>query len=191
MNSLEEINTYINQQIAATEHQLSLIELTKKHGVKSFRFGTSTYLKELFAILQLKKGSTFYDLGSGYGNIILYGAAQFPEVHFVGIEIVTKRNDVCNALIKKLQLKNIETFCQDFFTVDFTNGDVFYLYNPLYESQYVLLLEKLEAVAKQKTIIVIAESKCDVFDAVSWLENYHTIATDIDARKKMKFYKSI
>ena len=46
MNRLEEISAYINQQIAATEDQLSLIELTKKHGVKSFRFGTSTYLKE-------------------------------------------------------------------------------------------------------------------------------------------------
>ena len=58
------------------------------------------------------------------------------------------------------------------------------------ESQYQKLIEKLKAVANLKPITIIAESKCDVFDAVSWLHHYHTIALDVDIRKKMKFYKS-
>lgn len=75
-------------------------------------------------------------------------------------------------------------------TVDISDGDVFYIYNPLFESQYKKLIEKLKAVAHLKPIIIIAESKCDVFDAVFWLNHYHTTALDIDIRKKMKFYKS-
>lgn len=190
MNNVTTISTYIASQIESIEAKLDLADLTIEHGLQSFRFGTSTYLQGLFSTLQLKEGTTFYDLGSGYGNIILYGASLFPNVNFVGIEIVKERNDVCNALIEELNLKNIKTHCKDFFMVDFSDGDVFYLYNPLHELHYEPMLEKLKAIADTKQIIVIAESKCDVFDAASWLENYHTIDTDIDIRKKMKFYLS-
>ena len=190
MNDFKEVTSYLEEQINEVETQLDLATLTIKYGLQSFRFGTSTYLVDLFSTLKLKENNTFYDLGSGYGNIILYGASLFPYVNFVGVEIVKERNDVCNTLIKKLELKNITTHCKDFFTVDFTDGDVFYLYNPLFESQYKKLLKKLKALAYAKPITIIAESKCDVFDAVPWLENYQIIATEIDIRKKMKFYKS-
>ncbi len=190
MNNIKDISSYIASQMESVEAQLDLADLTIQHGLQSFRFGTSTYLEDLFSTLQLKEGSIFYDLGSGYGNIILYGAFFFPSVNFVGIEIVKERNDVCNALIEKLLLHNVKTHCKDFFTVDFTDGDVFYLYNPLHEFHYESMLEKLKKIAETKQITVIAESKCDVFDAASWLQNYKTIDTDIDIRKKMKFYRS-
>jgi len=190
MKSFEDISNFIEAQISKVEYNLDLGDLTLKYGLHSFRYGTSTYLDDLFKTLRLKERTVFYDLGSGYGKVILYGAYHYPKIQFKGIEIIEERNSICDQLIKELRLKNIKTYCSNFFDVDFSDGDVFYIFNPLFEALYIKLIEKLRLVALKKQIIIIAESKCDVFDSVTWLSNKKTIDYHIDIRKKMKFYQS-
>ncbi len=189
MNSFQDISNFIEGQTSEIETHFDLGDLTLKYGLHSFQYGTSIYLDELFKTLQLKENTVFYDLGSGYGKVILYGAYHFPHVTFKGIEIIEERNAICNQLIEKLQLKNISTYCKDFFEVDLSDGTAFYIFNPLYEADYPKLIEKLKAVAQEKTIIIISEYRCDVFDKVSWLSNFKTFDNDAVARQ-LKFYKS-
>ena len=191
MESFNHISSFIATKASELEETFDLGDLTVKYGLQSFRYGTSDYLEELFQTLNLADNTVFYDLGSGYGRVILYGAYHFPKVQFKGIEIIEERNDVCDQLIDELTLKNIRTYCTDFFEVDINDGDIFYIFNPLHEAMYEKLLEKLKSVAAKKSITIVAESKCDVFDKTSWLSNYKTIDYDVDIRKKVKFYRSV
>jgi len=45
----------------------------------------------LFEYLSFAPGSVFYDLGSGYGHAVFYGAALRPDLTFKGIELMTAR----------------------------------------------------------------------------------------------------
>ena len=43
-------------------------------------------LKEIFTEISIRSGSSFFDLGSGNGHVVLYGAIARPDVSFTGIE---------------------------------------------------------------------------------------------------------
>ncbi|MBP4139320.1 class I SAM-dependent methyltransferase [Flavobacterium geliluteum] len=188
MDAFTKIQTAIDHYSEGIENELSLSEITIQHGLNSFRYGSSSFLFELFDPLEITKETVFYDLGSGYGNIILYGALKYPEAHFKGIEILQERNDVCATLIEKEQIKNASAICGDILKTDVSDGNVFYLYNPLFDFQYDELLNKLYQISLTKSIIVIAESRCIFFDQASWLEQYHE--KDIDVVRKIKYYRA-
>ena len=184
----EQIENLIDGYTAQTEATLNIAELTITHGLHSFRYGSSEFLSMIFSNLSLKKGDVFYDLGSGYGKVLLYGAVNFREVLFKGIEILPERNTVCQELIRKFNLTNVQASCEDMLTADITDGNIFYIYNSLYDFQYNELFNKLKAIAKTKPIKIIAESRCNVFDNQNWLTVCHTY--DLDILRKIKFYAS-
>lgn len=168
------------------EAQFDISDRTITYGLHSFRYGTSEFLSTIFTHLDLKPGTTFYDLGSGYGKVIVYGALLFPEVQFKGIEILEERYKISDEAIQLSQLSNASVIHADLLLSDISDGDVFYIYNPLFEFQYPLLMDLLKKAAADKTIIVIAESRCDVFDAQEWLINYYE--EDRDVLRKIRFY---
>lgn len=170
------------------EASLDLSEITIKHGVHSFRYGTSTFLNEIFDFLQLKSSDILYDLGSGYGIILHYAAKRFPSTKMVGIEILAERYQYGEEIKENEKLDNITFYNGDMFEYDFSEGTVFYIFNPLYSSMYDRLIEKLKLIALKKQIIIIAESKCDCFDNTSWLTQYHSIEEDVI--RKVHFYRS-
>ena len=185
----EIIENLIDSYCAKTESLLDISALTIEHGLHSFRYGSSAFLSYMFSALSLQDGSLFYDLGSGYGKVLLYGAINFPNVQFKGIEIVPERYRVCNMLAEKFGLKNIQVTCADILSSNLSDGDVFYIFNSLYNFQYDALFETLRAISKNKPIKVIAESRCDVFDRQEWLKVYDIV--DIDILRKIKFYYSV
>lgn len=188
MKTTQDIENHINERIDLIENALDLSEITIRNGLHSFRYGTSDFLSQLFNPLSLDEKSVFYDLGSGYGRVILNGALRFPKVQFKGIEILEERNTVCEELIQKMNISNASTSCANILETDISDGSVFYIFNSLYDFQYDELIDKLHAVSKTKNIVLIAESRCDVFDAVQWLTHYYTM--DIDIRRNVKYYTS-
>jgi hypothetical protein len=188
MRTFDEVEAYIGRRIAEIETQLVLADMTIEHGLHSFRFGSSGFLPEIFAHIDLKPGKVFYDLGSGYGNVLFYGAMQFPKVQFKGIEILAERNTICETIVQKTGLANVEAIRGNILETDFSDGDVFYIFNPLFDFQYDILLEQLHDISLRKPVTVVAESRCDVFDRAEWLKHYRT--TDIDILRRVKYYRS-
>ncbi|WP_264531401.1 hypothetical protein [Flavobacterium sp. N502540] len=188
MEQLRSIQSEIDQYLHHIEEGLSLSEITIKYGLNSYRYGSSSFLEALFDPLPMTPQTVFYDLGSGYGNIILYGAVKHPDVQFKGIEILEERNKVCVALIEREGLANARAISGDILKADISDGNVFYLYNSLYDFQYAELLDKLYHISLHKNIIVIAESNCSFFDEADWLEQYYF--KDIDVLRKIKYYRS-
>ena len=188
MELLKKIQFEIDQHSNTIEETLSLPEITIRNGLNSYRYGSSSFLADLFDPVEITNKTVFYDLGSGYGNIILHGAVKYPEAKFIGIEILEERNQVCIDLIEKEQIPNATAITGDILKTDIADGTVFYLYNPLFNFQYAELLEKLYKISLAKTIIIIAESRCTFFDEANWLEQYHI--KDIDVIRKIKYYRS-
>lgn len=188
MEQLKNIQSEIDQYSHHIEEGLSLSDITIKYGLNSYRYGSSSFLDDLFDPIPITNETVFYDLGSGYGNIILYGAVKYPDAQFIGIEILEERNQVCTDLIEKEGITNVKAISGDILKTDISDGNVFYLYNPLYDFQYAALLDKLHQISLNKTIIVIAESRCIFFDEAHWLEQYHF--KDIDVIRKIKYYRS-
>jgi hypothetical protein len=188
MKTFDDIAAYISRQSGEIEKTLDLTGMTLEHGLHSFRFGSSGFLDELFLHAGLEEGKVFYDLGSGYGNVLFYGALKCPGVRFKGIEILPERNAVCEELIHETGLTNVTAIRGDILQTDLSDGDVFYLYNPLFEFQYGELFVQLKKIAASRPVTIIAESRCDVFDNADWLEHYRT--TDIDIMRRIKYYRS-
>ena len=188
MELLKKIQSEIDKYSDSIEENLSLSEITIRNGLNSYRYGSSSFLSDLFDPVEMTNETVFYDLGSGYGNIILYGAVKFPYAKFKGIEILKERNDVCVDLIEKEKLANVVAICDDILKTDISDGTVFYLYNPLFDFQSAELLNTLYQISLSKPIIVIAESRCLFFDEADWLEQYHF--KDIDIVRKIKYYRS-
>lgn len=188
MEVFKKIQAEINQYSNNIEENLSLSDITIKYGLNSYRYGSSSFLADLFDPIQITNKTVFYDLGSGYGNIILYGAVKYPEAKFIGIEILEERNQVCVDLIEREQIKNASAINGDILKTDISDGTIFYLYNPLFNFQYEELITKLYHISLTKPITVIAESRCTFFDQASWLEQYHL--KDIDVVRKIKYYRS-
>ncbi|MDG1332011.1 MAG: class I SAM-dependent methyltransferase [Crocinitomicaceae bacterium] len=167
---------------------MDLGEISVRHGIHSFKYGTSEFLKEIFELVNPSTDDVFYDLGSGYGIVLFYGAEHYPEAQFKGIEILDERFDMSASLLEENGLKNIELFNEDMFDCDFSDGTIFYIYNPLYAEFYPKLLQRLCEVQKKHPITVIAESRCRVFDETDWLIKYDAIS--IDVVRQIHFYRS-
>ncbi len=182
---MEDINIDIN----AIESKLDLAQITVKHGLHSFRYGTSAFLDKVFECISLSEKDVFYDLGSGYGLVLAYGAQKFPQATFKGIEILEERYTVSQELKEEYQLQNVTFIQKDMFSYDFSDGSVFYINNPLFEDMYDRLFEKLKDIAKSKEITIIAESRTTCFDDQSWLQKQEYYA--IDVQREIAFYKSI
>ncbi len=177
----------IEQLIDAAEQRISLPEITIRHGLNSYRYGSSGFLNVIFSVVQPGKEDVLYDLGSGYGLVLLYGAERYPEAQFKGIEIVNERYELSVSLLQESGLKNVELLNTDMFTYDFSDGTIFYIFNPLFGDMYPRLLERLEEISKKHPITVIAESRCSCFDDAPWLTKYHETAIDVVHR--VHFYK--
>ncbi len=119
-------------------------------------------LRAVFSKLNCKPGASFYDLGSGYGHPILYGASILPGVSFTGIELMSARVDSARVAAQRLGLVNANFRTADVTTCDFSAADVVFLFNPFVEVVAEYVSEKLAALASSKPILII-----DYFGAVT------------------------
>jgi SAM-dependent methyltransferase len=127
-------------------------------------------IRHFFDNNQLSKEDIFYDLGSGYGRVLFYGAALHPQTKFKGVEIVGERAAFARSIAKKGGFENVEIIHQDVLKADLSDGTIFYLFNP-FPKIIDEVIKKLNAVAAIRKIRVVAvgETIKDL-DKVKWLK---------------------
>ena len=126
-------------------------------------------IRQIYRHLILRKRSYFYDLGSGYGRVLLYGASLFPDVSFQGVEMVTERAQETMRIARDSGLYNVEVINDNVLDVDFSNGLTFYLFNP-FPSLMGQVLDRLQCVATSRKITVVTYGKTtgEIMD-IPWL----------------------
>ncbi len=112
-------------------------------------------MRDLFSLLRLKSNISFYDLGSGYGHPIFYGANLREDLNFTGIELMPARVDACNQVAGKLRLSNVSFQLGDVTKRDISEADVVFLFNPFPPSVKREVAQKLCSLARTKPIVVL------------------------------------
>jgi SAM-dependent methyltransferase len=132
--------------------------------------GTSyEIIRAIIDAIKPQEGQKFYDLGSGQGRVVLYGALA-TRAHFVGIELIEERVHACNATKERLGIENVEFRAGNVLEEDFSDGDIFYLFNPFNQVVTKQVIDKLRQVAEHKKITLIASGVIQLrFEKEPWL----------------------
>jgi hypothetical protein len=112
------------------------------------------HVKKALRNLELTEGETLYDLGSGHGRFLIYGAIVC-EATFKGIEIMPDRTASTRHAAARLALNNVEVKEGSVLEQDFSDGDAFYMYTPFTWPVFEAVLNKLRVLAEIKHIRLV------------------------------------
>jgi len=112
-------------------------------------------IKSVFSTLKIRSGASFFDLGSGYGHPVIYGANLRADVSFTGVEIMSSRVKECNEVARRLHLSNARFEAADAACIDLFKADVVFLFNPFPSSVRHEVMSRLIDVAEVKPIVVV------------------------------------
>ena len=137
--------------------------------------------------LRPKDNQTFYDLGCGYGRVMLY-TALMTDMRCKGIEILKDRISLPIDVAKEMDLENTEFITGNVLEQDLSDGDIFFMYNPFSDRTLQLLLEKLSAIAENKKIqIVYWAGRLEFLTRQNWLLHTQTRRTP----RRIEIFESI
>lgn len=147
------IDDLLGLQIKKQESLINTHALKELFGVEQFIYEGTPYemIREFIQELNPKEGEIVYDLGAGYGRVILYGALT-TNAKFVGAEIVPERAHPCQQIIKKWNIRNASMFQVNVLDLDLSNGNTFFLFNPFYLETLERVGEQLKSIAKTQKI---------------------------------------
>jgi len=133
-------------------------ELRRRHGYEQWAYGGVGYHKISLAWDRL--GATVddvvYELGCGYGRVLIYGALTTPARRLVGIERVEKR---CRAGIEvrdRLGLERLEFITANVLDCDLSDGTIFFVLNAFSNKTLREVVDRLEQVARARPIRVVS-----------------------------------
>ena len=122
---------------------------------KNFTQSHYEVLRKVLKTYPPKKNDIIYDLGSGYGRFLFYGASIFPENKFIGIEIVPERASFAKNIISQRGFKNVTQVTRDVLKADYTNGTYFYLFNS-FQGIMPQVMKQLHKISLKHKIVIIS-----------------------------------
>lgn len=182
-------DNYLGLHYDSTELKASHLSLPYGFHVGWPKSMTQTRYEEIRLIFKNrppKKGDVVYDLGAGYGKVLFYGAAVFPEAQFNGVEIVKERVEQTEAIRKKQNLSNIKFIQADALKTDFSDGTYFYFYNP-FPDMMKEVIENLRKISLNHKITIVSLGPCSKdFKATSWLK----LIKEYPEKNHLSFFES-
>jgi len=138
-----------------------------------------TEIRTLLAQLDPKAEQRIVDLGAGYGRMGFVIGRHFPEVHFMGYEIVSERVDEANRCLKKFNYPKVQMRVADLSAPDFKplEADVYFLYDFGSRAAIEKTLFDLRGIARTRPIQVVGRGRASR-DAIErehpWLSQVHS-----------------
>ena len=170
-------------------------ELIKKYGIQQYDYQTVPVkvLDIIISKLNINKEDVFYDLGSGYGLVVIH-FAQNTQAKGIGIEIVPDRVVESNKHKDRLKLENIYFKQGNVLDYDFSDGNIFLMFNPFTIETLKKVNEKLKKISKQKFIkLAVFGTPCvDFFKSQDWLETtFHTETNCVGNTEPIFIFESL
>ncbi|WP_133566751.1 methyltransferase domain-containing protein [Bacteriovorax stolpii] len=112
----------------------------------------------LFEKIEHKKIKTVTDLGCAYGRVGIVSAFYFPDVSFIGYELVSKRIKEAQRVYETLKLKNYRLIEDDILLEDFNLPEscIYFIYDFGRVSDLKKILNKLIERMQTNELIIIA-----------------------------------
>jgi hypothetical protein len=133
-----------------------------EHLVTEYARGGFTYqpseiidIWRIFEYLPFAAGSVFYDLGSGYGHALFYGAAVRPDLFFRGIELMSVRVEECQSVASRLGIGNVAFQAGDSTSGGFDEADIIFLFNPFPPDTEGEVRNRIEELADVKPLVIL------------------------------------
>lgn len=144
--------------------------LERAYGMVRYEPTPVSVILELFDLVPLSMGDVLYDLGSGLGKVVmlLHLLAQIP---CVGVEFEPAFYRYAVTRASQLGLTGARFINDDARHVDYSNGTVFYLFNPFGGNIFGSVLAKLKEQARNRQITICSYGACTpVLNGLPWLE---------------------
>lgn len=158
------------------ERSVNIEDLEKEYGPEKYVYQDTIYefIRYFINGLNLNDTDIFYDLGSGYGRVIIYAGITTPAV-VKGIEIVPKRALHSIEVIKKLEINNVEVIRGNVVHQYLNDGTVFFLFNPFSSNTFYLVSKLLKKISFTKQIRIASVGTCtEHFRELKWLDEVAT-----------------
>ena len=169
-----ELDALLGIDPGGMEATLDVREVVAQSGGQNFVYGGTSYraVRDLFRRLALAPDDVFYDLGCGYGRVLLYGALT-SGARFRGIELIAERAAHVNAAAARLGVPNVDARAGNVLTSALRDGTVFFMFHPFFQTVIGDVVETLHRVATTKEIrIATINYGDDPFGAQPWLEDF-------------------
>ena len=187
-----EIDQLLGISPETIEGDIDRFKLYRRYGIEQYIYeGTPyTYIRYFLHHLKPAHSDVIYDLGSGYGRVVLYGALTTP-VQCVGIEIVPERVREANEAAQSLALSRATFIRHNVLEYDYSDGTIFFLFNPCSRPTLQKVTEKLQRISQRKSIRVIGwgGNINEHFANQDWLQDISPlpIGRDLDFRRLQIF----
>jgi predicted RNA methylase len=127
------IFTDISEDIPVSDEDFNTIYPIRLQKKAPFHFTPVAVAKRVAQYLVDKPQTRVLDIGSGVGKFCMIGSVC-TEGYFVGVEQRPTLFSVANRLVKKHKLSNLEFINANITSIDFTQYDAFYCFNPFFEN---------------------------------------------------------
>ena len=125
---------------------------------------------DLIDQVKTQPGKSFFDIGSGAGQIVLL-MALFTDKMCVGIELNEYLHNKALEASRSLGLQNVEFINSDARTVAYDKADMFYMFSPFYGPVLDEMFSKIEPLFKDKSRVMIgAGDFVERLKRTSWLK---------------------
>ncbi len=130
-------------------------------------------IRDFIQQVEPQSNDVVYDLGCGYGRVVLYGALV-TEAQWRGVDIVPHRIAEAQGIKEKFKIDNAQFRLGNVADQDFSDGTIFYLFDPFEQSILETVARRLEEIAKVRKIRVVSLYKSSLFlEKLPWLHDVH------------------
>jgi hypothetical protein len=185
-----EFDKMIGLDCKNNERRIDIKKTKIQYGFEQYIYEGTPYslIRYFLKALSVKENDVIYDLGSGYGRIVFYGSLTKPSI-FKGIEIVPERVTICNIIKQQLGLYNADFINGNVTELDYSDGNIFFLFNPFYPETLASVGDKLEKYSNNKKIRIATWGgpSNEFFSDQNWLKEIKFI----NQPKQLQFFESI
>ncbi len=150
-------------------------------------------LRKIISFVDPKPNDVVFDLGSGMGRVLcLFARCEVEKC--VGIELYPDLCELAESNARKLKgrVSPIEVRQGDAAKADYSDGTIFFLFNPFGAVTLQAVLERIfisrQSTSRQIVFIYYKDLHAEVFESCSWLKKFHEMKTF--SRINVSFWKS-
>jgi hypothetical protein len=118
-------------------------------------------IRTILSLLNPKSEDTVVDLGCSYGRMAFVVGKHYPEVNFIGYELVKERVDEGNRVLKNFEYPKVKIETCDLSSQDFTPpvAEFYFIFDFGSRVAIEKTLEDLRMIAQKKEITVVARGR--------------------------------
>jgi SAM-dependent methyltransferase len=153
----DNLDVFLNKLLSANS-----INETKKELEPGMVFYQKTPARIIVELSKkLNPGDVFFDIGCGVGQVAIL-VNIISDAKAIGIEFEPSYCNYAKEVASKFDLSDVEFINEDARTIDYSEGNIFYLYTPFLGKMLEDVLALLQKVALTKPIKIFTYGPCSM-----------------------------